>query len=98
MIRRITRRLTKGDADQAYFHPDNFSFGTPLIRSDLEAAVQCVPGVRGIETIEVRRRGWHDFLPMPPRVEAAPHQILQLANDPARPEKGFVEVSVHGGG
>jgi hypothetical protein len=28
----------------------------------------------------------------------APHQILQLANDAARPERGFLEIHTHGGG
>jgi hypothetical protein len=97
-LRRITRRLTQGALEDNYFHPDNFSFGDSLIRSDLEAAVQCVDGVRGVEAIEYRRRGWHDFETMPARVETAPHQILQLSNDPARPERGYLEVSVHGGG
>jgi hypothetical protein len=98
MIRKIARRLTKGGAAENYFHPDNFTFGTPVLRSDLEAVIQCVDGVRGIESIDVRRRGRHDFEPMPARVDAAPHQILQLSNDPARPERGHVEISVHGGG
>lgn len=97
-LRRITRRLTQGARQDNYFHPDNFSFGDSLIRSDLEAAVQRVEGVRGVEAIEYRRRGWHDFETMPARVETAAHQILQLANDPARPERGYLEISVHGGG
>ena len=92
MARAITKAL------MAFFDPDNFTFGTPLIRSALEACIQCVPGVRGVESIEVRRRGKADFEPMPPRLMTAPHQILQLANDPSRPERGFLEVSTHGGG
>jgi len=92
MVRRITEALNQ------FFDPDNFTFGTLLIRSALEAAVQCVGGVRGVEAILVRRRGKADFEPMPPRLLAAPHEILQLANDPARPERGFLEVSAHGGG
>jgi hypothetical protein len=92
MIRAITQAL------QAFFDPDRFTFGTPLIRSDLEAVIQCVPGVRGVETIDIRRRGKADFEPLPARLDTAPHQILQLANDPARPERGFLEISAHGGG
>ncbi|WP_270731624.1 hypothetical protein [Shimia sp. Alg240-R146] len=94
--RAITRRLTRG-AD-AFFHPDNFTFGTPLLRSTLETAVQCVPGVRAVESILIRRRGRGSFEPMPSRLTVAPHQILQLANDAARPERGTLAVSTHGGG
>lgn len=98
MVRKITERLTSRRSGTAFFDPDNFSFGVPLIRSDLEAEVHCVKGVRGVESIQVRRRGWHGFQPLPARLETAPHQILQLANDPARPELGHVEISAHGGG
>ena len=92
MVRAITKAL------KTFFDPDHFTFGTSLIRSDLEATVQCVPGVRGVEMIEIRRRGKADFEPMPAQLDTAPHQILQLANDPARPERGFLEISAHGGG
>ncbi|MGJ8616707.1 MAG: hypothetical protein ACSHWS_07670 [Sulfitobacter sp.] len=92
MTRKITQALV------AYFDPDNFTFGTPLIRSGLEAAVHCVPGVRGVEETKVRRRGKADFELLPARLMVAPHQILQLANDAARPERGYIEISAHGGG
>ena len=92
MIKAITAAL------EAYFDPDRFTFGTALIRSAVEATIACVPGVRGVEALSVRRRGKADFEPLPARIDVAPHQILQLANDPARPERGFVVVTVHGGG
>ncbi|MGJ8628238.1 MAG: hypothetical protein ACSHXB_14855 [Sulfitobacter sp.] len=92
----MTRKITKALVD--FFDPDNFTFGTPLIRSGLEAAVHCVPGVRGVEETKIRRRGKADFETLPARLMVAPHQILQLANDAARPERGFIEVSAHGGG
>ncbi len=92
MVRRITRALV------AFFDPDNFTFGTPLIRSAIEAVVQAQPGVRGVEAITLRRRGKADWEPMPARLMVVPHQILQLANDPARPERGFLRIATHGGG
>jgi len=98
LIRLITKRMAGFKDVDAFFHPDNFSFGDPLIRSELEAEIQCVPGVRGVESIEIRRRGIHDFVALGPRIDVAPHQILQLSNDPAHPERGFLEVTVHGGG
>jgi hypothetical protein len=52
MVERVVRALTveKGGLyeDLPFFHPDNFTFGTPLYRAALEAAVQDVPGVRAV--------------------------------------------------
>ena len=44
------------NGEKPFFHPDNFTFGQPLRRSDLEAAVQSVPGVKGVEEIKLRVR------------------------------------------
>ena len=47
-----------------FFDPSNFTFGQPLSRSALEAAIQCVVGVRAVEELTIRRRrrpGWHPF-------------------------------------
>ena len=49
-------RPTKG-----FFDPDNFTFGTPLRRSALEAVIQDVPGVRGVEQMRIRARGITDW-------------------------------------
>ena len=40
-----------------FFHPDHFTFGAPLERSALEAAIQAVPGVDGVTEVRYRRRG-----------------------------------------
>jgi predicted phage baseplate assembly protein len=98
LVRAITRRLANRDDPNSLFHPDRLSFGDALIRSDLEAEIQCVTGVRGVESIQVRRRGLHDFRALGMRLEVAPHQILQLANDPAHPERGSLRVEARGGG
>lgn len=98
LIRKITKRLSDFRDVNAFFHPDNLSFGDPLIRSELEAEIQCMAGVRAVESIKIRRRGIHDFLELEPRIEVAPHQILQLSNDPRHPEWGFLEVTARGGG
>ena len=45
---------------RGFFSPDNFTFGTPLERSVLEAAIQRVPGVRAVDGIRIARRGWFD--------------------------------------
>ena len=78
--------------------PDNFTFGQPLSRSALEAAIQAVPGVKGVEKIRLReraRRDWREFLQ--PELNVEPWQILRLQNDPAFPGRGSLRVKAHGG-
>lgn len=98
LIRKVTKALVDFRDPGAFFHPDRVSFGDKLYRSALVAEIQCVPGVHAVESIEVRRRGLHGFQPLGACIDVAPHQILQLSNDPAHPERGFLEVSAHGGG
>lgn len=78
-----------------FFGPDNFTFGTPLRRSQLEAAIQRVPGVLAVEQIELRARE-----KTPRRVfqeaalEVGAGQIIRVLNDPSLPEQGAVKVTV----
>ena len=85
-------------ASPGFFHPDNFNFGSPLRRSAIEAAVQAVPGVKGVDSIRVRvrrRHEWHDFT----MAEIVPGagQIIRLENDPQHPSRGSLRVTGHGG-
>jgi hypothetical protein len=83
-----------------FFFADHFTFGTPLERSRLEAAIQNVPGVAGVLSIRYRRRGSvPDFVELP---EGAPipiavDEILRVDNDPNHPERGSLAVTVLGG-
>lgn len=52
LVGRKRVRPTKG-----FFDPDNFTFGTPLRRAALEATIQDVAGVRGVEKMRIRARG-----------------------------------------
>ncbi|HYT94549.1 MAG TPA: baseplate J/gp47 family protein [Gemmataceae bacterium] len=86
------------DGSTGFFHPDRFTFGTPLERSALEAAVQSVPGVAGVISICYRRRGHTSgYVTLPETIQLAPHEILIVDNDPSRPERGSVRVYVEGG-
>ena len=81
-----------------YFSPDRFTFGTFLERSTLEAAIQDVPGVKAIEKIHFRRRGWFgkrvfNELSYDPGKDT----IIRIANDPLHPEKGTLKIYTHGG-
>ncbi len=81
-----------------FFHPDHFTFGAPLERSALEAAIQAVPGVDGVTEVRYRRRGHTaGFVPMLDTVEVAVDEIVRADNDPSRPDAGSFRVDVGGG-
>jgi hypothetical protein len=85
-------------AAPGFFGPDNFTFGQALRRSALEAAVQAVPGVTGVDAISYRLRGrqdWQSFSAS--EIAAGPGQIIRLENDPVHPGRGSLSVSAHGG-
>lgn len=78
---------------KGFFHPDNFTFGTPLKRSALEAAVQSVEGVLGVEQIRIRARGitdWRIFDEL--LFTVAADQIIRLRNNPRFPEQGSLRL------
>ena len=82
----------------AFFDPDHFTFGDPLRRSALEAAVQSTPGVHGVEDIRIRARritDWREFDEPDFRVGAT--QIIRLQNDPVVPERGSLIVHARDG-
>jgi hypothetical protein len=79
-----------------FFAPNEFTFGTPLRRSALEARIQNVPGVRAVEEIRLRARektGWGVLTAT--AFEAGSEQIIRVVNDPTLPELGTVVVAVH---
>ncbi len=82
----------------AFFLADRFTFGSPLERSELESAVQEVPGVRGVLSISYRRRGVVPaFVTLPETLLLGSDAILRVDNDPSFPERGVVAVRVSGG-
>ncbi|HXA17863.1 MAG TPA: hypothetical protein VN380_12775 [Thermoanaerobaculia bacterium] len=97
----------RGDVEQAvrealstkqFFNPDAFTFGTPLERSRLEAAVQSANGVGGILSLRFRRRGQSSsFADVLNSVPIAKNEILRVDNDPSRPERGSIRIQVEGG-
>jgi hypothetical protein len=81
-----------------FFSPDQFTFGTPLDRARLEAVIESVPGMRAVETIRIRRRGWFDWRDFTETVlPAADNEIIRIENRPEFPERGAVRIIPHGG-
>ena len=78
---------------KGFFDPDHFTFGTPLRRAALEAALHDVAGVRGAEEMRIRARGitgWRVFDEL--TFEVGDDQIIRLQNDPRFPERGSLRV------
>jgi hypothetical protein len=89
---------TRPEGGTGFFFADRFTFGTPLYRSRLEAAIQNVPGVLGVHAIAYRQRGtFAGFRNLPEIITPAPSQILRVDNDPSWPERGTIRVLAEGG-
>jgi Baseplate J-like protein len=86
------------DGTTGFFHVDRWTFGMSLERSALEAAIQNAYGVAGVVTIQYRQRGiTFTFLDLPDTVQIPVDAILRLDNDPSRPERGSLRITVEGG-
>ena len=89
-------RLPDGRA--GFFFADAFTFGSPLHRSRLEAAIQAVAGVAGVLAIRYRKRGaLTGFIDLPDVLPLAVDEILRIDNDPDWPERGVIRVYPEGG-
>ncbi len=86
------------DGSTGFFYFDKFSFGTPLERSALEAAIQTAYGVAGVLSIQYRERGvTSSWIDLPDTLAVNSNQILRVDNDPDHPEAGTLQVVVEGG-
>lgn len=94
---RVLTRLRGDDSNTGYFSPDTFTFGTPLRRLTLEAIVGAPPGVLGVREIRIAARGFHLIRPLELRYDVPLNQILRLASDPRKPERGSLTVITEGG-
>lgn len=92
----VTEALTgnRGAAPRkGFLDPDNFTFGMPLLRAALEAAIQAVPGVRGVDGMQIRARGITAKRPFSELVfEVGDDQVIRLQNDPRFPERGSLRI------
>lgn len=96
---RIERALTgpAGFGDPfPFFHPDNFGFGDPMWKADLEACIAAVSGVLAIEEIRFRRRGETDFQAFVERkIAVGDDRVLQIRNNPRFPGEGSIRIVDH---
>ncbi|MFN9645967.1 MAG: putative baseplate assembly protein [Cyanobacteriota bacterium] len=97
-VRQALLPFGPADGSPGFFHPDRFSFGTPLHLSTLVAAVMAVPGVESVTPLTFRRLGRLDQGERAAGViRPAEAEILQCADDPSFPEQGRLELRLGGG-
>jgi hypothetical protein len=81
-----------------FFEVDHFTFGQPLVLSALVAAVQAVPGVLAVAVRRMERLYEGDQGELSRgELEVGPLEVVQLEDDPALPEHGWIELHVGGG-
>jgi hypothetical protein len=93
------REALVGTTNEAgFFDPDAWTFGDTLHRSALEAAIHAVPGVKSVESIEIRRRGFFDWQELAPEgLEVEDNVVIGVSDDPEHPERGSLEFEMEGG-
>ncbi len=86
------------DGRPGFFHPDAWTFGQPLHRSQIAGRLHAVAGVDHILAILLRR--FDQPTPGPPdpeRLDFGPDEILLVHNDPDHLERGFIRFALQGG-
>jgi hypothetical protein len=91
-------RQTLGRGAGGFFEPGRLRFGEDLFASDVIAALMALDGVETVCLIRFKRAGAQH----PDRADdgSIPLSGLELAvcdSDPARPERGYVSITLHGG-
>ena len=95
---RVLKALLGNSKKQGFFSPDNFTFGDRLRRSQLEATIQRVQGVRAVSGIEIRRRGHFDWqLMTEPYFPVGDYEVIRLENDTKYPDRGSLRLKMEGG-
>jgi len=81
-----------------FFDPDNFTFGTPLRRSALEAAVVSVEGVEAVTSMQIRAHGVTEFKEFEALAfEVGDDELVRVENSALRPERGSLTLELEGG-
>lgn len=86
------------DGRRGFFNPDEWTFGQPLHRSQIEGRIQQVTGVEHIVSISMRRfNGPAPGTPDPEVLEAAFDEVFEVRNDPDHLELGSIYFELQGG-
>ena len=81
-----------------FFHPDRYTFGTPLYLSAVVATAMAIAGVASVEVRRFQRWGRSAKGELAAGViTAAPLEVLRADGDPNFPENGQISFIVEGG-
>jgi hypothetical protein len=95
------------DGTRGFFHPDNFTFGTPVRLSKIIAHAMAVPGVKwiGMRLEGIDETGHFRRLDDPSTdyaetgiLPTSAREVARLDNDPNVPENGRLRFVMEGGG
>ena len=97
-VREVLGSGRLADGRPALFHPDSLTFGDDVRLSRIVAAVADVAGVAGVEVICMARL----FGPIDDALDAGvlrlgPLEVAVLDDDPGRPDRGRLGITVEGG-
>ena len=97
-VLRALSAVRNPDGSLGFFHPDNFTFGTPVYLSAIYARVMAVEGVASVAATLFRRRGTTTNVPLDDgELEFGRLEIAQLENDRNFPERGTLQIDMGGG-
>ncbi len=88
---------------RAFFHPDNWTFGQRLRRSELAGRIKSIPGVGHVQGVHWTRfneptPGVYDQTETgPEEIFVGDNEIIMVHNDPDFMERGFIRFILNGG-
>jgi hypothetical protein len=86
------------NGQRGFFHPDNFTFGTPLYLAQIYQAAMAVDGVASVKILRFKRWGKADAGELAAEeLKPGPFEILRLDNDPNYLENGKIEFNMQAG-
>jgi hypothetical protein len=86
------------DGRRGLFHPDEWTFGQALHRSQIAGRLHAVPGVAHVIAIAMRR--FNEATPgpaYPELIEVGADEVIQVRNDPDHIERGSLRFDLQGG-
>lgn len=93
----ILGALRPGTRDRpGLFHPDRLTIGGRVYASAIVAAAAAVPGVDAVELTTFRRLGDPHGTPRE-RLDVADDEVVVCDDDPARPDRGRIDLHLRGG-
>ena len=84
------------DGRKAFFHPDNWTFGQSIHKSQIIGRAQIIQGVHHVKKITMKR--WNESGTISEEViKVKSNEIIQVRNNPDHMEEGSITFFVEGG-